>query len=56
MSHAQCIPCFKLICSNSSDRNYVSGKSNIQVELENLTFVVTESSDYCISAKSVLAL
>lgn len=46
MSHAQCILCFKLICSNSSDRNYVRGKSNIQVELEDLTFVVTESSDY----------
>ena len=46
MSHAQCILCFKLICSNSDDRNYVRGKSNIQVEIEDLTFVVTESSDY----------
>ena len=46
MLHAQCILCFKLICSHSSDQNYVHGKSNIQVELEDLTFVVTESSDY----------
>ena len=46
MSHTQCILCFKIINRNSSDRNYVHGKSNIHVELEDLTFVVTESSDY----------
>lgn len=45
MSHTQCILCFKIVCDNF-DRNYVRGKSNIHVELEDLTFVVAESSDY----------
>ena len=40
-----CTLCFKQI-TLSSDRNYVYGKSGAEVELEDLLFVVTKSSQY----------